>query len=125
MRSASDQIHEATKYIRNMQNKVRQLEMKRDNMKKSQENEKLGLLREKGSCSKSLPTTVAVQRCSTGVEVLVSCDVTAEGQNPRLSRILQLLLEVGLDVVECNCTTFNGRLNYMIQSQVYIYKLNL
>ncbi|KAG6383099.1 hypothetical protein SASPL_157154 [Salvia splendens] len=40
LRSASDQIDEATKSIRYMQNKVRQLKVKRDKMMKSAENKK-------------------------------------------------------------------------------------
>nr|AKN09569.1 basic helix-loop-helix transcription factor [Salvia miltiorrhiza] len=112
-RSASDQIHEATKYIRYMQNKVRQLEMKRDSIKKSPEYEKQGLLRERGSSSKALPITVRVQRCTAGVEVLI----LAEGRSLHLSRILELLLDEGLNVVHCNCTKFDGRLHCTIQSE--------
>lgn len=120
MRSATDQIHEATKYIRLMQNKVKQLETKRDELKRSRD-ETLGLLREKGSSSKSLPITVKVQRCSVGVEVLISCGFDEKGlSGVRLSKIMQLLLEEGLDVVDCNCTKFDGGLHYMIQFEVCI-----
>lgn len=121
MRSASDQIHEATKYIRLMQKKVRQLGTKRNDLKKLREDENLGFLREKGSYSKTLPITVKVQRCSVGVEVLISCGFGEEGRSEvRLSKVLQLLLDEGLDVVDCNCTKFDGGLHYMIQSEVCI-----
>ena len=112
LRSASDQIAEATKYIRYMQNKVRQLKVKRDKMMKSAENNKKGLL----SSSKGLPITVRVQRCTGSAEVLIFA--TAEGRSLRLSSILQLLVEEGLNVVDCNCTKFDGRLHCTIQCEV-------
>ncbi|XP_047941892.1 transcription factor bHLH36-like [Salvia hispanica] len=111
LRSASDQIAEATKYIRYMQNKVRQLKVKRDKMMKSAENNKKGLL----SSSKGLPITVRVQRCTGSAEVLIFA--TAEGRSLRLSSILQLLVEEGLNVVDCNCTKFDGRLHCTIQCE--------
>ncbi|XP_042001787.1 transcription factor bHLH36-like [Salvia splendens] len=103
LRSASDQIAGATKYIRYMQNKVRQLKVKRDKMMKSAEN------------SKGLPISVRVKRCTGSAGVLIFA--TAEGRSLRLSRVLQVLVEEGLDVVDCNCTKFDGRLHCTIQCE--------
>ncbi|KAI3458230.1 hypothetical protein Pfo_014893 [Paulownia fortunei] len=115
-RSISDQIHEATKYIRCLQNNIRELGIKRDSIKRSFKNELLDS--EKGSCSQIFPIVVKVQPCSVGVEILISGDFMAEGVTLPLSRIMHLLLEEGLIVICCNCTKFDGRLHYMIQSEL-------
>ncbi|PIN03664.1 hypothetical protein CDL12_23808 [Handroanthus impetiginosus] len=120
-RSASEQIDEAAKYIRCIQNNIRELEIKRDNMKRLIcKNESLDS--EKGSCSRILPVVVKVQTCSVGVETLITGDFMAEGPTLPLSRILKLLLEEGLIVVSCNSTKdLSGRLHYVIQSEVLGY----
>lgn len=87
--------------------------MKRDNLKRSRKYEFLDS--EKGSS-----IVVRVQLSSVGVDVLVGGDLMAEGviDDLPLSRILQLLLEEGLVVISCNFTKFDGKLHYMIQSEV-------
>ncbi|KAK6125938.1 hypothetical protein DH2020_040327 [Rehmannia glutinosa] len=121
-RSTSDQIHEATKYIRCLKNNIKELGIKRDNLKRLSKNDQLVLDSEKGSCSKNLPNiVVTVQPCSIGVEVLISGDFIEEGLTLPLSRILRLLLEEGLVVVCCNLTKFDGKLHYAIQSEVLDY----
>ncbi|KAL0400832.1 UNVERIFIED_CONTAM: hypothetical protein Slati_4113100 [Sesamum latifolium] len=63
-----------------------------------------------------------LKTCSVGVEVQISGDVLAEGLILPLSRIQQLMLEEGLVVVCCNWTNFDGRLCYVIQSEVVDYR---
>ncbi|KAL0317717.1 UNVERIFIED_CONTAM: Transcription factor [Sesamum angustifolium] len=122
-RSTSDQIHEAAKYITYLQNNVRELGGKRDKLKRSLENHELVQSEKAGSSSKILPNiVVTVQTCSVGVEVQISGDVLAEGLILPLSRILQVMLEEGLVVVCCNWTNFDGRLCYVIQSEVVDYR---
>ncbi|KAG6411301.1 hypothetical protein SASPL_129381 [Salvia splendens] len=88
---------------KSIKNKVRQLKVKRDKMMKSAEN------------SKGLPISVRVKRCTGSAGVLIFA--TAEGRSLRLSRVLQVLVEEGLDVVDCNCTKFDGRLHCTIQCE--------
>ncbi|KAL3647410.1 hypothetical protein CASFOL_008378 [Castilleja foliolosa] len=115
-RSVSDQIHEATKYIRCLQKNVKDLGMKRDNVKILSKSE-LQESDKKGISSKISPFCVRVEPCSVGVEVLISGDFMGEGPTLPVSRILQVLLKEGLVVVCCNWTKSNGRSHYVIQSE--------
>ncbi|KAK4431564.1 Transcription factor [Sesamum alatum] len=121
-RSTSDQIHEAAKYIRYLQNNARELGGRRDKLKRSLGNHELVQSEKAGSSSKILSNiVVTVQACSVGVEVQISGDLSAEGLILPLSRILQMLLQEGLVAVCCNWTNFDGRLCYVIQSEVVDY----
>ncbi|KAL7146429.1 hypothetical protein ABFS83_06G040400 [Erythranthe nasuta] len=117
-RSTTDQIDEAAKYIRHLQNNVKEMGVKIGNLKRwSTKNES-----EKGNPSKILPIVnvnyvTVLQTCSVGVEVLIS----TSGDILGLSRIMQLLLQQGLIVVSCSFTKFDGRLLYTIQSEVLDY----
>ncbi|KAL8049769.1 hypothetical protein ABFX02_06G040700 [Erythranthe guttata] len=117
-RSTTDQIDEAAKYIRYVQNNIKELGIKIENLKRwSTKNES-----EKGNPSKILPVVnvnVTVQTCSAGVEVLIS----TSGDILALSRITQLLHQQGLTVVSCSFTKFDGRLLYTIQSEVLDYNI--
>ncbi|KAL7107227.1 hypothetical protein ACP275_06G041000 [Erythranthe tilingii] len=117
-RSTTDQIDEAAKYIRHLQNNIKEMGIKRENLKRwSTKNES-----EKGNPSKILPivnvNVTVLQTCSVGVQVLIS---TSGGNVLALSRIMQLLLQQGLTVVSCSFTEFDGRLLYTIQSEVLDY----
>ncbi|XP_055831439.1 transcription factor bHLH36-like [Solanum dulcamara] len=103
-RSTSDHILEAANYIEQLQKNVKNLEERREKLKK----ESIGLSNpQSGSSiiSYSSPAIVIVKECLDGMEILVNCDLKNEGF--RLSRVLQVLLQEGLSIVNCSCTKTN------------------
>ncbi|CAA0809504.1 Transcription factor bHLH36 [Striga hermonthica] len=118
-RSICDQLDEAKKYIGCVQDNIRELGTKRDNIKIMSRAD----LQESGpggfiSSQLTRPVFVTVQPCCVGVEVLIRCDSMPEGFSFPVSKILKLLLEEGLGPVSCNSTNCDESLNYVIQSEV-------
>lgn len=103
-RSASDQMNEAVNYISHLKNNIKELEIKRNNLKKL-----------------SGRSSVTVNRCQGGVEVLInSCGFGVEGRLP-LSKVFAVLTERGLNVVSyVSSEVLNGRLFHTIRSEVII-----
>lgn len=114
-RSMSDHMNEAVNYISQLQNKIKELGAKRDELKKTNS---IALdPAESGTSSTVCPTTfVMVRPCLGGVEIMVNSSFAEEGLP--LSSVLQALLEEGLVVDRCVCTKVNERLIYTVQSQV-------
>ncbi|KAK4718401.1 hypothetical protein R3W88_016739 [Solanum pinnatisectum] len=105
-RSTSDQILEAANYIEQLQKNVKNLEEKREKLMK----ESIGLSNVDGNPKSGSSTSrdsspaaiVTVKECLDGMEILVNC-----GLGFRLSRVLQVLLQQGLSIVNCSCTKTN------------------
>lgn len=113
-RSVSDHMHEAVKYIKQLQENMNELERKRDNCK-------LKIVTEDGSSDSSI--NIVSQDCVTvnpcqggGVEILINGSF-AKGNLP-LSRVIQELSKQGLDVVSCVSATVNQNPLHKIQSEV-------
>ncbi|KAF3640761.1 hypothetical protein T459_16423 [Capsicum annuum] len=109
-RSTSDHILVAANYIEQLQKNVKHLEERREKLKK----ESIGLSNldypksGSSSTSSSSPATiVTVKECLDGMEILVNCCLKNEGF--RLSRVLQVLLQEGLSIVNCSCTKTNSK----------------
>lgn len=110
----SDHIHEAVKYINDLQKKIKELSFLRDEMKKLS---KLRVLEPEGDRLNGFaPTSVMVRPCFVGVEVVINSGFG--NQSLHLSRALELLLEEGLDVVNCISTKVNQRVIHTIQFEV-------
>ncbi|XP_022866525.1 transcription factor bHLH36-like isoform X1 [Olea europaea var. sylvestris] len=114
-RSISDHMHAAVNYIQQMQRKIKELQIRRDQLKKFS-NSGILLSSDNGSSSNSdLPNfEVIVNRGRDGVEILISSVSKDEGFP--LSKVFTELLESGLNVVSCVSTKANERALYRIQS---------
>ncbi|XP_059306856.1 transcription factor bHLH118-like [Lycium ferocissimum] len=117
-RSTSDHILEAVNYIEHLQKKVRNLEDNRDKLKKALSSSKVDY--PKSGCStlssESSRTIMEVRPCLDGIEILINWSVTNEGCC--LSRVLEILLQQGLSIVNCSCNKVNGRLLHSIRTEV-------
>lgn len=105
-------MHQAVQYIKQMEENVKGLSMKRYELKK--------LSDINGSSKSQLPNTVSVNFCNEGFQILINSCLIEDGFS--LSGILKTLLEEGLNVTSCILTKVNNRLIHSIQSEVpYIY----
>ncbi|XP_058205508.1 transcription factor bHLH36-like [Rhododendron vialii] len=122
-RSASDQMHEALNYISHLKNNVKELEIKRDNLKQLSAGSSTTTATGTGSIRSSADnrhqsSSVTVSQCRGGVEVLInSCGFGEEGGLP-LSKVFAVLTERGLNVVSYVSSEVNGRLFHTIRSVV-------
>ncbi|XP_039050600.1 transcription factor bHLH36-like isoform X2 [Hibiscus syriacus] len=113
-RAISDHMNEAVSYIKDLQKRIEELSAKRDELKKV-------LIDSSGfrrgtSSDEAFPSSVAVRQSLDGVEVVVSTGVVAQALT--LSRVLQLLLEEGLDIVNSISTKIDGGLIHTIKLEV-------
>ncbi|KAG8381421.1 hypothetical protein BUALT_Bualt06G0120300 [Buddleja alternifolia] len=115
-RSTSDHMHESVNYIKYMEKKIKELQNRRDKLKKLSNS----VGSENGSSNSviNVPNCVTLNYClDNTVEILISCGLKEDVGFP-LSRVLIELIVAGLDVVSCISTKANGRFIYQIQSQV-------
>ncbi|KAL3521473.1 hypothetical protein ACH5RR_019622 [Cinchona calisaya] len=106
-RSVSDHVHEAANYIKHMKKNIRELEAKRDKLRNSLDG---------SSATNSSSIIFTVRPCSDGgIEILVENDLADNGLP--LSRILDVLLNEGLNVVSCVSTKSNEKFLYVIQAE--------
>ncbi|XP_057995993.1 transcription factor bHLH120-like isoform X1 [Hevea brasiliensis] len=116
-RSMSDHLNAAAKYIKNLQNNVQELSVKRDMLKNLSDSSTS--LDDQGteisSQNNFMNTIVTVRSHVGGVEIGVSCG-SGENSFP-LSRVLEAVVEEGFDVVSCISTKRDGRLYSTIQCQ--------
>ncbi|XP_057786292.1 transcription factor bHLH118-like [Salvia miltiorrhiza] len=104
--SVSDQMEEATKYIKQMHEKIEKLRSQRDKLKKlhNSSSSSCGTNVESSYDRNGLHNSVAVQRVMDGLEILI----TNKSPQFELSHVLAQLSERELDVVSCVSTTTNG-----------------
>ncbi|KAJ7975617.1 transcription factor bHLH [Quillaja saponaria] len=120
-RSMSDHMNEAVNYIKLLQNNIEEKGAKRDELKNLSSTlntvDHYGNGSGSGSGSGSSNSCLTVyQSSSGGVEI----EITSSSRQVKLplSRILEVLLEEGLEVVNCVSTKVNGRFLHSIQSEV-------
>ncbi|XP_047941887.1 transcription factor bHLH126-like [Salvia hispanica] len=110
--SVSDQMEEATKYIKQMHEKMEELRTRRDKLKKSYYNSSSSSSSSRGTnvefisdgSTSRLHKGVAVHRIMDGLEIII----TTKSPQFELSHVLALLLQRELDVVSCVSTATNG-----------------
>ncbi|KAJ7975619.1 Transcription factor [Quillaja saponaria] len=118
-RSMSDHMNEAVNYIKLLQNNIEEKGAKRDELKNLSSTlntiDHYGSGSGSGSGSSNSCLTV-YQSSSGGVEI----EITSSSRQVKLplSRILEVLLEEGLEVVNCVSTKVNGRFLHIIRSEV-------
>ncbi|KAJ1431414.1 Myc-type, basic helix-loop-helix [Sesbania bispinosa] len=111
-RSTSDHVFEAINYINHLQNKVKQLEAKKDELIKLVPNLSTNIDPDESESSTSnLPPFVNIQPFHGGLEIMCSCNMFP------LSRILEILLEEGINVVSSTSTKMDGRFIHTIRSE--------
>ncbi|KAK5778037.1 transcription factor bHLH36-like [Gossypium arboreum] len=113
-RAISDHMNGAVMYIKYLQKRVSELSYKRDELKKVLNS--TGFDHGMSYDGAVLSTAVVHQSLDGGVELVISTGFGAGALT--LSRVLELLVQEGLDVVSCVSTRINGGLVHTIQSEV-------
>ncbi|KAK6117572.1 hypothetical protein DH2020_048681 [Rehmannia glutinosa] len=105
----SDSLQQAVNYIKDMQNNIYQLRSQRDNMlQKKSAHDQIGNCKNSKLDNLSNFSTVTVNPCPDGVEILIETNFEAEKGFPP-SRILRELLQRGFNVVSCVSTRADGK----------------
>ncbi|XP_028795944.1 transcription factor bHLH118-like [Neltuma alba] len=112
-RSISDHMNEAVTYIKHLQKKIKELGDKRDELKKhSSDNSNLETPDE--GQQKSVSFTVHENNGVVGIEIISNF----KDERFSVSKLLELLLEEGLEVVTCLFTQVNGRILHSLHCEV-------
>lgn len=112
-RSISDHMNEAVNYIKHMQNNIKELGVKRDELKKLSNYSNMEYNHEVLHTSSS-NFTIHQNNGIVGIEITSGF----REERPKLSKLLQLLIEERLEVVNCFSTEVNGRLLHTVQCKV-------
>ncbi|KAK8495125.1 hypothetical protein V6N13_026468 [Hibiscus sabdariffa] len=112
-RAVSDHMNGAVSYIKDLQKRIEELSAKRDELKKVSFDSTSSGFHRGTSSNESFPSSAVVRPSLDGVEVVV-----ITGQALTLSRVLELLLEEGLDAVNCISTRIDGGLIHTIKLEV-------
>ncbi|XP_019154778.1 PREDICTED: transcription factor bHLH120-like [Ipomoea nil] len=116
-RSISDHVREAVRYIEQKQKSIRELEAKRDKLKRDviSDPNKVRIISTRSEDT-SPSIMVKIQSSREGVvEILINCGPSKLGFG--VSCVLELLHEEGLDAVSCFCCRVEGNLLYSIQAE--------
>ncbi|XP_047152838.1 transcription factor bHLH118-like [Vigna umbellata] len=112
-RSTSDHVHEAMNYINHLQDKVKQLQEKRDALLKVSNN--LSSIENESSSATHLPPLVLVHPFPGGLEII--CSHSFRKSAFPMSRLLDILHKEGLNVVTTTSIRRDGRFIHTIQSE--------
>lgn len=113
-RSISDHVNEATNYINHLQNKVKQLQDKKEELMKVS-NLSTNATTQDGSSSSNIQPFVIVQPFPGGLEIV--CSYSFNKCLFPLSRVLDMLLKEGLNLISCTSNMIEGRFIYTIRSE--------
>ncbi|CAI9092140.1 OLC1v1027315C3 [Oldenlandia corymbosa var. corymbosa] len=118
-RATTDHIHQAVNYIKHMEGKIKELEVKRNKLRQLPgENGQINVADEARSRALS-NVAFTVRSCSGGgVEILMNCD-PGDDCFP-LSKVLKVILNEGLNVVNCTYTKVDRNFHCTIQTDVEV-----
>ncbi|XP_012090753.1 transcription factor bHLH36-like [Jatropha curcas] len=115
-RAISDHVDQAVKYIKHLQEKIEEFSLRRDEIKRSSNLKVVGPEITENKLNRSPSTNVVVRSSFVGVEVVINSGFGE--QDLQLSKVLELLLEEGLNVVNCVSTNVQQRVIHTIQCEV-------
>ncbi|KAJ6761263.1 ACHAETE-SCUTE TRANSCRIPTION FACTOR-RELATED [Salix purpurea] len=113
-RSISDHMNEAVNYIKYLQKKIREISAKRDGLKKLSNSSFVAS--PSGSSNKYSSSSLALHPYPGGIEITFASDLM--GRDLPLSKVLQVLVEEGISVINCVSTKVNERLFHSVQTEV-------
>ncbi|CAI0404046.1 unnamed protein product [Linum tenue] len=126
-RAVSDHMQAAVEYIRELQRRTDELSKKRDELKSGygtgNRDDQVGSSRRSNDSAVS-SSIVMVRPCLIGVEVAINVSSSSSsgrgGQQGglQLSRVVELLMGQGLDVVTCDTVRVNDRFIHTLRSKV-------
>ncbi|KAK7380213.1 hypothetical protein VNO78_32716 [Psophocarpus tetragonolobus] len=111
-RSISDHMNQAVKYIKHTQKNIKVLGAKRDELKKLSNYSNMENSHE--ALHTSCNFTVHENNGIMGIEITSGF----REEKPKLSKLLQFLIDEGLEVTSCLSTEVNGRLLHSVQCEV-------
>ncbi|KAI3458234.1 hypothetical protein Pfo_014897 [Paulownia fortunei] len=116
-RSITDHLHQAVSYIKHMQTKIEEMQMRRDKLKKLSNLPGAAVYAEDPNPNISDSSNcVKVNLCRDGMEILISSSINEESFP--LSKVLADLLGRGLNVVSCISTRVDEWSLHKIQIEV-------
>ncbi|XP_048228535.1 transcription factor bHLH36 isoform X2 [Ricinus communis] len=117
-RSISDHMNEAVNYIKHLRKRIEELDTKRDELKQQMNIRDIPSGSSGGSSGDCSPSSgVLIRPCLGGIEISFSSNLREKGQGFTLSRVLQVLLEAEISVVNCVSTNVNKRVLHTIQTE--------
>ncbi|KAK9178697.1 hypothetical protein WN943_027890 [Citrus x changshan-huyou] len=113
-RSISDHINEARNYINYLNKNIQELGLKRDKLKNLSELGAVG----HGSLNwdNCLQNCVTIHPYSGGVEIVINS--VHKEENLKLSKVMEAVLEEGLDVIRCASTQTDEGFFHTIQAEL-------
>ncbi|CAJ1952574.1 unnamed protein product [Sphenostylis stenocarpa] len=115
-RSTSDHVHEAINYINHLENKVKQLQAKRDELLKESNLSRIDPDENENCRATHLPPLVFVHPFLGGLEIM--CSYSLRKSVFPMSRLLDILHKEGLNVVSTTSIRRDGRFIHTIQSEI-------
>ncbi|KAL5744465.1 hypothetical protein ACOSQ2_027581 [Xanthoceras sorbifolium] len=119
-RSVNDQLHEAEKYITHLKKNIEELSVKRDKLKNLPDPE-APLDYGNTSSENCLTNCVSISPYCGGVEIVIGGGLRDESL--LLSRVLEVVVEEGLDVVQSVSTQTDEGFFHTIRSQIAVKRL--
>ncbi|KAG2263202.1 hypothetical protein Bca52824_070281 [Brassica carinata] len=117
-RAVSEHVGGAVNFIKDTETRIKELSARRDELiRETCYTSNPDLARTASELGNSVPASVMVQPCVSGFEVAVSSDSSGPQALP-LSRVLEALQELGLEVISSLTTRVNERLIHTIRVEV-------
>lgn len=122
-RAISDQMNGAVNYIKHQEKKIKEIETKREELKKLYSSSNSNIYLEKPRSGAVLVETPS--RCSFkikcfdgGLEILIT---TIHFHGFPLSKILKVVVQQGLQIISCGSSIINDKSIHTIQIEVRLY----
>ncbi|KAJ0251013.1 Transcription factor bHLH126 [Hirschfeldia incana] len=115
-RAVADHVNAAVDFIKDTETRIKELSARRDDLRR-ETCQRLDPDQTGSELGRSEPASLIVQPCVNGFEVAVSSNSSGPDALP-LSRVLEALQDLGLEVINSLTTRVNERLMHTIQVEV-------